>query len=509
MPDILDPRRRDFDPTEPSYDEQEPPEPYTGEPAPDYFEGMLAYGRRTRVDADPAAARQRDLPPPHMGTLQVPGVEPEVEADVETGLTPADLGAGMQRPAAPSRLDKLRGEYDAVAADEHPRYRGSRVRAVLENFFYNLSRGAQAVTDASIRSGRPVDTYGLAATVGRGIGGAVAGGARPDVIAERNREMNMQRLEGLIKTQLDTEKAHAEYTAKLAQADYTRQRAPLERLKRAGAQLGRDRSQLLSMYRTVGEYDPADHRFDSITKEAERLGVKLVPYKRGDKPPQRVQLMGRFFNLVKDDETGEWYGEPLNGADGNPLPADTAKVPDANGLLPGPRAVNDDRDRAFEATQDYRRQMLSLSGERFKLALTNGLNAQAAREFNIRTQGLQQQVNQLRTQIESWKAKAKAYTVDPADAERRIGELEAQAAPLLQQLEDARTDALGKMSAPSAGVAPRSAPAARPGASSTPAPAGRVSRKNFGRVRAQNPSLAGKSDAEVEAALRAQGIEVF
>lgn len=49
-----------------------------------------------------------------------------------------------------------------------------------------------------------------------------------------------------------------------------------------------------------------------------------------------------------------------------------------------------------------------------------------------------------------------------------------------------------------------SAPAAAPAQSK-----GRVSRKNFDKVRAQNPSLQGKSDAEVEAALRAQGIEVY
>lgn len=509
-------RRVDFDPTEPLYAEDEPPEPYTGEPVPDYIENMLAYGRRQRVDADPtAAARRRDLPPPHMGALELPGAGPQVEPDPQPAaagdFSAADIGAGAQQTARPSQLDSLRAEYDTLAADRHPHYRGSRTRAVLENLFYNLSRNAQAVSEGAARSGRPVDMYGLANVIGGGIGGGVAGGIRPDVIAERQREMKMRNVEDLIKEQLGIEKAHAEYSRTLAQAEYTRQRVPLDRLKREGMQLDRDKRALLSMWRTVGEYDPADHRFDSMTKEAQRLGVSLTPYKRGEKVPQRFQHMGRWWEWLEDDSTQEYYAAPVMGADGKPLPVDTSKVPNERGLLPGPAAADDDRDRAFGATQEYRRQLLSLSGERFQLALTNGLNAQAAREFGVRTAGLQQQVNQLRTQIEGWKAKAKAYTVDPADAERRIGELEAQAAPLLQQLEDARTDALGKMTAPSAGIAPRSTPtpATRPGAPSATAPAGRVSRKNFGRVRAQNPSLAGKSDAEVEAALRAQGIEVY
>jgi hypothetical protein len=57
----------------------------------------------------------------------------------------------------------------------------------------------------------------------------------------------------------------------------------------------------------------------------------------------------------------------------------------------------------------------------------------------------------------------------------------------------------------------RSAPRAPAMASpSSPAqPRGRVSRANFGRVREQNPHLRNATDAEVESALRAQGVEVY
>lgn len=59
-------------------------------------------------------------------------------------------------------------------------------------------------------------------------------------------------------------------------------------------------------------------------------------------------------------------------------------------------------------------------------------------------------------------------------------------------------------------IRPRAPRSSRPSSSAPPAPSkGRVSRANFDKVRAQNPSLQGKPDAEVEAALRAQGIEVY
>ena len=448
----LRPRRRDIDPTEPSFDEQDPPEPYTGEPSPDYFENLLAYGRRGHVDADPTApARQRDLPPPYMGALELPHAG-ETSAltrppSADDATAAGQAGTGSPAGGAPqSQLDRDRAEYDTLVANPHPAYRHSRIRAGVENFFYNLSRNAQAVTEVSMRSGRPVDMYGIANIVGGGAGGFGAGVANPRVVAERAQQQRLDQLEQSIKFQLGVEKAHADYTSRLATAEYTRQRVPLERLKREGTQLDRDKRALLSMWRTVGEYDPADHRFDSMSKEAERLGVTLTPYKRGEKPPQRFNHLGQVWEWLEDPDTHDYYASPVLGSDGKPLPIDTSKVPDAKGLLPGQSATNEDRDRAFAAQQEQRRQMLRLSEDRFNLALTNGLSAQASREFGVKTQGLQQRLNQIRTQINGYETKAKQYLIDPADADRRIKELEGEAGGLLDQLNDAKAEALGKMS---------------------------------------------------------------
>jgi hypothetical protein len=56
---------------------------------------------------------------------------------------------------------------------------------------------------------------------------------------------------------------------------------------------------------------------------------------------------------------------------------------------------------------------------------------------------------------------------------------------------------------------PRAPSSAAPSAAAPAQSKGRVSRSNFDKVRAQNPHLKNASDAEVESALRAQGIEVY
>jgi hypothetical protein len=397
-------RRVGFDPTEPMYDGGESPEPYTGEPAPDYFAGQNELSARDHVDSDPtAAARRRDLPPPYAGALEMshddggmwtlPAGDDETTAVAKGALPPASASSTAHMDSdALSQLDRDRAEYDALAADPYPnKHRGSRWGAIIQNALYTLSRNAQSVSEGAARSGRPVDMYGIANVIGGGIGGAVAGAARPGIIEQRQREQRLHELEGHIKFQLGVEKAHADYTAKLAQADYTRQRAPLERLKREGTQLDRDRRALLSMYRTVGEYDPSDHRFDSMGKEAERLGVTLQPYKRGEKPPQRFNHLGRVWEYLKDDETNEYYARPVADDDGQALGVDTSKVPDEHGLLPAQAAADDDRDRAFGAAErqravsnDLRRAGLALSGQRLDLSraqFDNRLSEQTRKEL--------------------------------------------------------------------------------------------------------------------------------
>jgi hypothetical protein len=516
-------RRVRFDPMAPRFDEhvEEPPEPYTGEPTPDYFASQDELSARQRVDADPsAAARHRDLPPPYAGALEMsqeggdmwtlPDGAGETAAGAKAGIAPR--AASSTSPAAgapPSQLDRDRAEYDQLAANPHPQHHGSRWGAVLQNALYNLGRNAQAVSDGAARSGRPVDMYGIANVIGGGIGGAAAGAMHPGVIEERQREQKMREMERNINFQLKAQQSEADYNAKLATAEYTRQRVPLERLKREGTQLDRDRRTLLSMWRTVGEYDPQNPRYKSMTDEAARLNVTLQPYKRGEKPPQRFNHLGREWEYLKDEETGEYYARPVEDAQGQSLAVDASKVPDARGLLPGQAAVDDDRDRGFKATQEYRSQLLGFSSARLKESMLNGLSARSGREFATATRGLFERRSKIETQISDLQKRAASLTVDPADARQRVADLERERGDLTAQIDAERSKALGAMSSP---IAPRStspARAARPAAPSAPAPAGRVSRRNFDRVRAQNPSLRGKSDAEVEAALRAQGIVVY
>lgn len=123
-----------------------------------------------------------------------------------------------------------------------------------------------------------------------------------------------------------------------------------------------------------------------------------------------------------------------------------------------------------------------------------GIPASAKRTYDVETQAARERlrgINQERAAIQRRLSEGKAL---PGDYQGELDALDAEETGLSAQVQAARSKAL------SGGGSRRS---------TAPAPAGRVSRKNFDKVRAKNPTLAGKSDAEVEAALRAQGVEVY
>lgn len=283
-----------------------------------------------------------------------------------------------------------------------------------------------------------------------------------------------------------------------ANAEYARQRPDLEAAKRADAQAKSERASVLSLLRMHKgvKLDPNNSAHSRLLERAAAAGIEIDPESWNNAKDNLVQMTLTdqsdpsktevvMFNRV----TGERQSVGQKGFQ---------PVRNAEGRTASEVAADDDRDRAFNANEAYRRQVLSLSGERLKAQLSSGLGAAAAREFHIKTAGVQQRLGQIRTQIEGWQVQARQSNVAPASAERRIAELNTEADKLIGQLEGARQEALGKMGS-----------ASSPAAGSPSTPAGRVSRRNFDTVRRQNPSLAGKSDAEVEAALKAAGVEVY
>ncbi len=73
-----------------------------------------------------------------------------------------------------------------------------------------MGRNAQAATEGALRTGRPVDSYGMAAVLGGGLGGAAAGAANPAVDEQMKREYRLRELEDHITNQLQVERASAQ-----------------------------------------------------------------------------------------------------------------------------------------------------------------------------------------------------------------------------------------------------------------------------------------------------------
>jgi hypothetical protein len=176
---------------------------------------------------------------------------------------------------------------------------------------------------------------------------------------------------------------------------------------------------------------------------------------------------------------------------------------DAQGMSENQRRTDVDRDDTRENLESFRAQLLGLSTQRLHESMLNGLTGRAARLFGTKTAGLFTERTAIENRIKDYTTRKAALLIDPDEADKQIRELEKKRDELTGQIDDARSEAVGEMSSAPSVASPTPAAPTQPGTK------GRVSRKNFDKVREDNPSLRGKSDAEVEAALRARGIEVY
>ena len=393
----------------------------------------------------------------------------------------------------------------------------------------NYERSLQMFRNPKDRDGRGWSTLkraalGFAQGVGQtgslagGLGGAITGGVygavRPNWNERVERDAEQARVGARLKTidertasALDIEGARESNRLKSAQADYYRDVKPVND---AALREDREKRALLGQLGKMGAIDPAKHK--TFLDEWQRLHGEPFDVEGFNNKKSNFVVRGFITDPSKPQEkhdvainfvTGEVKDLGLSGF----------VIPrDEKGMSEGERRTDDDRDRAFDATERHRSATLGLSTERLREQMLNGLNSRARGEFTTATQGLFERRSKLESQISDLQKRADSLTVDPADARRRVADLERERDGITSQIDAERGKALGAMSAtpqPLPRMRDPSTSPGRPAAPSSPAPAGRVSRRNFDKVRAQNPSLQGKSDAEVEAALRAQGIEVY
>lgn len=183
----------------------QPPPDDTGDtlppltPPPERPAPGLSFSGVTERSPDAAA----DLP-----ALNAPPPVAPDPADPSLALSPSSVGVAARPQRSP--LERMQDEYQQLAADQHPADRNGRWRSALSNMFYEASRQAQAVTDASLRTGRPVDAYGLAGVAGAGAGGFAGGAISPNVDEATKRGIRMRALAEDIGTQLSMERAQSE-----------------------------------------------------------------------------------------------------------------------------------------------------------------------------------------------------------------------------------------------------------------------------------------------------------
>jgi hypothetical protein len=302
------------------------------------------------------------------------------------------------------------------------------------------------------------------------------------------------------------------------------------------------------------QLDPSNPRHAAFLAHLEERGVVIDP-QEFNRTPGNV----RSLTLVDREHPEQTRRILFNVVTGETTDAGQAGyVPprDASGMTEAERRTDGDRDRGYNALErqravsnELRRAGLNLSRERFdfsKLERDDRLSENSRKEIgaaaHLRSQAEQAQMDaeafkgsgmytgddgkehQAKWAAQKWKA-----AEDKAEGLRREyfstygylhapdgGEVKMTMDEFRQLFPNAPNPSA---SAPSYGVVltdsdqpgtPRTNTTSPRNSSAAPAQSkGRVSRANFDKVRAQNPHLKDASDAEVEAALRAQGIEVY
>lgn len=458
-------------------------------------------------------------------------------------------GVTQTRPRWSSELNKETehnlAERDAVAHPEE-RHGWKRLLPLIVSGFLSGARGGDPVA-------------GLGGAISGGVTGAVDSRAASRAAHGRALARSDARL-----TQLRGQrKEDAALAQTEAQTDWLRERPGIERDKATAAQLQRDRSNVLAQIRARKgtPFTPGD----PLLTQAGKLGMHFDADSLNNAASNVVQVQ-----LVDPEHPKQIRRATLNKVTGELTDVGQSNYVQpvgADGRTQSQRDSNDDRDRAFTAlehqrsiTNELQRAGLNLSRERFdfqRLERDDRFSERSRKEIGdaakLRSEAEQAEMDARafandgmytgddgKQHQAKWAVQRYKSAQDKAEALRRqyfqtYGYLHApdggEMKMTMDEFRQLFPNAPNLMaSAPSYGVvitdstqpgtphtnnypprrpAPRAPSSAAPSSSAPAQPKGRVSRANFGRVREQNPQLKNASDAEVEAALRAQGIEVY
>lgn len=222
-----------------------------------------------------------------------------------TGVrSPVDLtGATTPPPMAPPGRgsDMVRGiraeERDRKVVDKNGRWKSLGINALR-----SIGESAQQVSQASMRSGRPVDEYGIAQVFGSGLGGGVAGAVRPELDEMYKQKKRMGELDTLLQEQLGVEalqdKRRDIERKILNDAEGMRLKGLQIAQTGEGVRLRSDDARartLASMFNRLTEFDPNDAENAEVAEEMRKAGLPVFAKRANQKVELKV-----------DPRSGSW-----------------------------------------------------------------------------------------------------------------------------------------------------------------------------------------------------------
>jgi hypothetical protein len=383
------------------------------------------------VESDPT------LPPSEVSRMPQEAV-PAREVTAATTTTPPPP---QPAPAREPWMERLRSEQDRLAAleaDENPRDKNGRLVSTLMGVARGFSRG------------------GLMGAAAEGIRSGIAPNADERLTRDARKVRTTARI-----GQLNTlRKADAEYDQTLAQtrqinanARYAEEFKPREVEQKA---LTRERTLIKANLSTLKgqKLDPANPRHAAFLERAERAGYFIDPDEWNNAagnlvsvtevdPENPTQTRQKFYNKATgelSDVGQKGYVQPVG----------------ANGMTTAQERADADRDASRADTNARFEKMFGLGIERFQESVRRGLSADAARTFSVEVRGQFERVRAIEKEIADLERRKSENLIRASEANPRIDALRGEATQLGEEVEAARSKALGASSA-----AGRPAPAAR------------------------------------------------
>jgi hypothetical protein len=493
----------------------------------------------THYDSDPTAA-------PHYGALTPPQFDDKLSASPDDGAPPRDdAGAPVESapPASPSNgiqprhnaaLEKNLAEYGDLAS--HPAVaKHGRIVAALENAFMQASRQAQEVTNNSLRTGRPVDSYGLASVAGAGAGGGFAAAVNPVLPEEEKRKYRMESLARDIGAQVQLEREQAALGVQQANAAWLQAKPGIEQQKALSTATQRERQAVLANLRLLKgtRLDVNNPQHFALLQRAANAGIHVDPDEWNNSKGNV-----KTFDLVDPDHPEQKRKVAYNVVTGEATDAGQSgyvQPVKPSGMTEAQERADADRDASRTNTEkqratsnDFQRQRIGISRSQLQLGLAR-LNQGEARLSQSADHQTQTRFNQLSTLIQRRNAlqaqsnRWRSYKDDEGNvqpwAEKRAAVFEDQIRSVEDRMQSEYGDLLdeaadsgdGMINGPQKAMENKGlmrtphAPARSAPAQSSPSQPASVPRVSRARFRAKYPQFNGRPDADVDAAISSSG----